>query len=223
VPPAAIASPGEVGALEAPPTLDGEAQLRVRRWGLVLGVLGAGSLLGVAFSPYLVTHWPLLLVGLSPLGRHMVLVAPVTNPVAFFLVLVVRRLLFYLACFQLGRALGPWAIPWVESRSRLFGRFLRLLERLFNRAPHAVVLVMSGPSVSALAGVSTMRLEAFVPLATLSLAARVLLVMGLATWLRVYVEIVLAWIDAHWIPATAVTLTGVVLYQVYRRWRSAPR
>jgi membrane protein DedA with SNARE-associated domain len=183
----------------------------------VLGVLGSGSLLGVAFSPYLVTHWPLLLVGLSPLGRHMVLVAPVVHPVAFFLVLVIRRLVFYVGCFQLGRALGPWAVPWVEARSRHFGRFLRFLELLFNRAPRAVVLVMSGPSVSALAGVSNMPARVFLPLATVSLAVRVVLVMGFAEWIREYVELALGWIDAYWIPATAVTASGVVLYQVWRR------
>ena len=212
-------APGPVGvlALESPPPLDGEAQRRVRLWGTVLGVLGAGSLLGVAFSPYLVTHWPLLLVGLSPLGRHMVLVAPVVHPLAFFLVLVARRLAFYFGCFQLGRALGPWAVPWVEARSRHAGRFLRFLERLFNRAPRAVVLVMSGPSVSALAGVSGMRSRVFVPLATVSLAARVVLVMGFAEWIREYVEIALAWIDAYWIPATVVTASGVVLFQLWQR------
>ena len=206
-----------VSTLGSPPPLGGEAQRRVRLWGTALGVLGACSLVGVAFSPYLVTHWPLLLVGLSPLGRHMVLVAPVVHPVAFFLVLVVRRLVFYLGCFQLGRALGPWAVPWVESRSRHFGRFLRFLERLFNRAPHTVVLVMSGPSVSALAGVSGMQTGVFLLLATVSLAVRVVLVMGFAEWIRVYVEVALGWIDGYWIPATAATASGVVLYQIWQR------
>jgi len=214
---AATPPPVGVSALGSPPPLDGEAQRRVRLWGGVLGVLGACSLVGVAFSPYLVTHWPLLLVGLSPLGRHMVLVAPVVHPVLFFLVLVVRRLVFYLGCFQLGRALGPWAVPWVESRSRHFGRFLRFLERLFNRAPHTVVLVMSGPSVSALAGVSGMQTGRFLLLATVSLAVRVVLVMGFAEWIRVYVEVALGWIDAYWIPATAATASGVVLYQIWQR------
>lgn len=209
--------PVGVSPRESPPPLDGDAQRRVRFWGSALGVLGACSLAGVAFSPYLVTHWPLLLVGLSPLGRHMVLVAPVVHPVAFFLVLVLRRLVFYLGCFQLGRALGPWAVPWVEARSRHFGRFLRFLERVFARAPHTVVLVMSGPSVCALAGVSGMRIGAFLPLATLSLGVRVLIVMGFAEWMRVYVEIVLGWIDAYWVPATAATATGVVLYLARQR------
>jgi hypothetical protein len=217
MPSEATPHPVHVSGLGSAAPLDGEAQLRARRWGAALGVLGSCSLLGVAFSPYLVTHWPLLLVGLSPLGRHMVLVAPVTHPVAFFLVLVVRRLLFYLGCFQLGRTLGPWAIPWVESRSRHFGRFLRFLERLFNRAPHAVVVAMSGPSVSALAGVSGMQTGVFLPLATVSLAVRVLLVMGFAAWIRVYVEIAVAWIDTYWIPATALTASGVVLYQLWQR------
>ena len=60
----------------------------------------------------------------------------------------------------------------------------------------------------------------FLPLATLSLAVRVLLVMGFAAWIRVYVETALTWIDAYWIPATAVTASGVVLYQLWQRRRS---
>ena len=36
-------------------------------------------------------------------------------------------------------------------------RFVRWLERLFARAPRTVVLVLAGPTVSVLAGVSGMR------------------------------------------------------------------
>lgn len=189
---------------------------RVARLSLMaLGVLSAGSMLGVAFSLYLVNHQPLLLVGLSPLGRHLWLVAPIVDPVALVLVLVTRRMLFYLASFHLGRALGPQGILWVEARAARFGRFVRWIERLFGRASHAVVLTMTGPTVSALAGISGMRVTVFLALATAGLVARVVIVILLAEEIRAYIEAVLAWIDRYWIPGTVLMVAGVLAY----RWR----
>ncbi len=169
-------------------------------------------MLGVALSPYLVTHHPLLLIALSPVGRHLILAAPVVDPFAFVAVTFTRRMLFYLASFHLGRALGPWAIPWIEQRAARFGRFVRWVEQLFARAPRLVVLFLAGPTVSALAGVSGMSRRSFVLLASPSLLVRTLLVLGFASWIRVYLEIALSWIDRYWIPATVVMATLVALY-----------
>ena len=169
----------------------------------------------MAFSPYLVNHFPLLLIALSPLGRHLVLVAPIVDPVAFMLVAGTRRMAFYLASYHLGRALGPPGIDWIEARSRYFGSFVRWLEKLFARASHIVVLAMVGPTVSMLAGISGMRAVVFAALATLGLVVRLLVVLSLAEWLRVYIEALLAWIDAYWIPATLAMVCGVLVY----RWR----
>ena len=79
----------------------------------------------------------------------------------------------------------------------------------------AVVLLMVGPTVSVLAGISGMRAAAFFPLATLSLVLRASLVLGFAAWIREYIELALAWIDEYWIPGTLVMVTLVALY----RWR----
>ncbi len=202
--------------------LDAEGQLRLRRALGALAVLGGASLLGVAFSPYLVTHWPLLLVALSPLGRHLVLAAPVVSPGAFLAVAIGRRLVFYLACFELGRVLGPWAIPWVEARSVRFGRFVRWVEQLFARAPRTATLLFAGPTVSVLAGASSLRWRSFTVLAALNLAVRVTLVLGFAEWMRGYLETLLAWIEAWWLPATGLTLVAVLAYQLVRRWTRSP-
>jgi hypothetical protein len=160
----------------------------VRRCLSTLAVLGIGSMVGVAFSLYLVNHYPLLLIALSPLGRHLVLVAPIVDPVAFVGVALVRRMAFYLTAFYLGRALGPGGITW---------------------------LTMTGPTVSALAGISGMRTAFFVPLATLGLVVRLLLVLGFAELLREPIERLLSVIDEYWIPGTAVLATGVAIHQ----WR----
>jgi len=172
-------------------------------------------MLGVAFSPYLVNHFPLLLIAISPLGRHLLLVAPIVDPLAFLLVAVVRRMAFYVASFHLGRALGPSAVEWIESRSRHFGRFVRWIEQLFGLAPRVVVLLMAGPTVSILAGISGMRGVVFGALATLSISLRAVAILLFAEWLRVYIELVLAWIDEVWVPATVVMVASVLVY----RWR----
>ena len=82
-------------------------------------------------------------------------------------------------------------------------------------AGKTVVLLMSGPTVSALAGISGMRTAVFVPLATMSLVARMLALLFFADVLRSYLEIALAWIEAYWVPGTVVMVTLVGLY----RWR----
>ena len=133
-----------------------------------------------------------------------------------------RRMLFYLASFYLGRALGPAGILWIEARAASFGRFVRWLERLFARASHAVVLVMAGPTVSALAGISGMRVGSFLALATTGLFVRLVLVIWFAEWLREPLEELLALIDEYWVPGTVVLASSVALIQ-WRRLRGARR
>ena len=207
-----------IAGLDRPPDarpLIGLEQRTARLCLSTLGVLSAGSMIGVASSLYLVTEYPLLLIALSPLGRHLILVAPVVDPVAFVAVAVGRRLLFYQACFHLGRALGPAGITWIETRAARFAHFVRWLERLFARASHTVVLAMTGPTVSALAGISGMRTAVFTLLATLGLVARMLVLLYFAEWLRGPIESVRALIHEYWIPGTVVIVVIVAIH----RWR----
>jgi hypothetical protein len=109
-----------------------------------MGALWALSTLGRASSLYLINNAPLLLVAMSPMGSHVLLAAALANPIALLAVTIARRLVFYTATFYLGRALGPYAVQWVEARARHFGRFVRFVERLFARAPRLVVLARPG-------------------------------------------------------------------------------
>jgi len=204
-------------------SLAGEAAVDVRlvrRCLSVLGALSFGSMVGAAFSLYLVNHFPLLLIALSPLGRHMLLVAPIVDPVAFVAVAVTRRMLFYTACFGLGRGLGPSGVQWLEARAARFARFVRFVEALFSRAPHLVVLVMAGPTVSGLAGMAGIKTVPFLGLATISLTLRMLFVLGFAEMLRGPIMQVLDWIDENWVPGTLVLVLGTLIYQ-WRRIRRA--
>jgi len=194
----------------------GPEQRRMARHALaVLAVLSTGSLLGVASSLYLAGHHPLWLIALSPIGRHLVLVAPTVDPLAFVVVGTLRSLAFQLAAFQLGAALGAHAVAWLELRAPRFAGFVHWLERLFARAGDAVVLGLPGPTVSLIAGSSGMRLRRFVVLVSLGLVARMLVVLWIGDWLRRPIEVLLAWIDEYWVPGTILMATAVVLY----RWR----
>ena len=201
--------------------LDSERRRIVRLCVSTLAILSSISLLGVAFSLYLVNHHPLLLVAMSPLGRHLLLAAPTVDPFAFVAVVVTRRMLFYLASFHLGRALGPAGIVWIEARAGGFGRLVRWLEQLFRRASHPIVFFLCGPTVSAVAGASGMRPRVFLALATPGLVLRAVVVLGVAASIRPFLEGVLAWIDDHWIPGTLAMLVIVAIYRWRRRAPSA--
>ena len=215
--PAPPGAPGPAGDW----LLDSERRRIVRLCVSTLAVLSSISLLGVAFSLYLVNHHPLLLVAMSPLGRHLLLAAPSVEPISFVVVVVTRRMLFYLASFHLGRALGPAGVAWIESRAIGMGRFVRWLEQIFQRASYPIVFFLSGPTLSALAGASGMRPAVFVWLATPGLVLRAVIVLGVAASIRPILESVLAWIDAHWLPGTLAMLAVVAIYRWKRRAPSA--
>jgi len=197
----------------------GPEQLRtIRRSLTVLGVLGTGSMLGGAFSLYLVNHWPLLLIGLSPIGRHLVLVAPTVDPFAFIAVGTTRRLLFYLGSFHLGRALGPAGLEWLERRWARAARFIRWLERLFAFAPRTAVFLLPGPAMSTIAGTAGMAPRVFTPIVVGGLVLRMVTIVYFAEWLREPIEWLLAWIDVYWVPGTVVLVTGIAIHQCVR-WR----
>ena len=202
------------------PPRDPSRRWVVRRCLLGLGVLATGSAVGTAFSLYLINHFPLLLVALSPLGRNVVLAVPNTHPAVLLAVVVVRRTLFYLCSYWLGRELGPAGITWIETRASYLGRFVRLLERLFARAPRVVVLLFTGPTVSALAGIARMPLAIYLGLATSGLVARMAVTIWLAAFFLEPLEWLLALIDDYWVPGTALMIVAVLLYQWHQLRRA---
>ena len=184
----------------------------------VLATLGAASMAGVAFSLYLIEAAPLLLIALSPLARHFVLVAPSVDPVAYLAIGITRRMLFFTACFYLGRSLGPVGLVWLEARARRFAGGVRWLERLFRRGGHVVVLLMAGPMTSTLAGIAGMRIAPFLLLASLSLFYRLVLVYLFADVFREPIEAFLAWLEEYQLPGTIALITGIVIWRGGRRW-----
>ena len=152
-----------------------DSQRRVVRLCLIgLAVLGTGSMIGAMSVLYLANHFPLLLIALSPTGRHLILVVPTVHPAAFVAVATLRRLAFYVPCFILGRTLGSTALAWLETRFRGAARFVQWLDRIFQRAQYPAVFFLPGPIMSTIAG------NAQMPVATWIL----LIACGLQGWAR---------------------------------------
>jgi membrane protein DedA with SNARE-associated domain len=185
---------------------------------VILALLATASLVGVVSSLYLVSHYPLLLIALSPIERHLILVAPLLNPIAFVAVAVTRRLAFCVPCFFLGRAVGRYALQWLEARAPRSARWIRWIERLFERASYPVVFLLPGAPASILAGDSGMRPGAFLPLLTAGLVLRMAIILWIGDWLRGPIEAILAWVRAYWLPGTILVVAAIAL----RRRRSGP-
>jgi membrane protein DedA with SNARE-associated domain len=195
-----------------------EQRRTVARCLWTIGVLGAATLIGVGSSLYLVNSYPLLLIALSPLGRHLILVAPIVNPYAFVAVAVGRRAAFSVPFFYIGRALGPIAVQWLELRSPRAGQAVRWLERLFRRfekASFAVVFFLPGPAISTIAGDSGMRSVVYLSMLVAGLVFRMLITLWIGDWLRGPIEILVGWIDQYRVPGTVVLVAGIAFYQ----WR----
>jgi membrane protein DedA with SNARE-associated domain len=198
--------PPEVAAELSP-----ERQRVARRCLVILGLLATGSLVGVASSIYLVSHYPLLLIALSPIGRHLILVAPIVDPVAFLVVAVTRRVAFCIPCFFLGRAMGRYALQWLEARAPRSARFIHWIERLFERASYAVVFLLPGAPASILAGDAGMRPGAFLALLLAGLLLRMAIVIWIGDLLRGPIEEVLVWVRAYWLPGTIILVAAIAL------------
>jgi membrane protein DedA with SNARE-associated domain len=218
-PTASPGTDGERGLDASTQDLSPEDRRIVRRSLLLLGVLSTGSLAGAASSLYLVNEAPLLLIALSPIGRHLVLVAPIVNPVAFVAVGTLRRLLFYLPCFFLGRTLGPSGLAWIGRRAPGAERFFRWLEDIFNRGRYVAVVCLIGPAMSTIAGNSGMSLRVWLPLVFTGLVLRMGLTLLFGEWMREPIEWLLARIDEYKLPGTIGLVGAILAYQLWARRR----
>jgi uncharacterized membrane protein YdjX (TVP38/TMEM64 family) len=197
------------------PPLSTEQKRQMRLWGTALGLLVAASVIGSLCSLYLVNRAPLLLVGLSPLARHLILVAPSVPLGAFVLVVLSRSLLSCFVSFRMGRAVGPFGWSWLEQSSPGMGQWARWVERMFERSSYAVVLLLPSGLVAAIAGISPMRTAVFLPLAAAGIVLRALLIAGLGQALLGPIQGLLDLIDRHWKEGTVV----LVLLYTAMRWR----
>jgi membrane protein DedA with SNARE-associated domain len=188
-----------------------------------LGVLAAANFIGIAFSPYLLVEAPLALIALSPLVRHLVVVAPSVDPLAFFGLATLRLFAPDPFMYALGKRYGPRAVSWIEARSLLAGRFARWLERLFARAGPLVLFVWPGPTVCTVAGVFRMPRQRFVALNLAGTLVLVTLVHHFGAAFRSEIELVQAWVRAHLPLLTSVTAGATLVGWILWRRRARDR
>jgi len=198
--------------------LTSEQRRHMRIWLGVLGGLATCSLIGSAFAMYLVSHQPLLLILLSPLARHLVLVAHSVDPVAFVVLATLRRFAFYVPCFELGREFGASAIDMLDRRLRGLRPYIGVIQRVFAAAPHVFVCAFPGPVLGTLAGSAGMRRSAYVPLVLMGLCLRMWFWLEFADWASEPIGVVLDFIDRYWIEGTILLIACIALYQ-WRQWR----
>jgi membrane protein DedA with SNARE-associated domain len=208
--------------IAAPPPTAGlsERDTRIVRVCLIMvAALSVGTLIGVASSPYLVNNHPHVLIGISPLSRHMVLVAPLIGAPMVLLVGGLRSLAFTAASYFLGRSLGEPGLLWLEQRAEKAGRFVRWLEEFFQRWSYLAVFVFPLGVMACIAGIARMRPYGFFAAATAGITVRLSLYVLLADSIREPLMRLLEFIRVYQVPATVVLGIGIGTHQVYRRTR----
>jgi membrane protein DedA with SNARE-associated domain len=179
-------------------------------YAIPLGLMTVANLIGSAFMPYLLTHAPLVLVGLSPLFRHIVLVAPSVDAKSLFAVVVVRHFAPDPFMYFLGREYGPLGLAWAEANSPVVGKVARTLERLFAKVGPVALLVSPDVIVSTLAGAARVPFPVFV---VVNVAGTVLTVV-VARWFGDAfdrpIHVLMAFFQAHLVVVTVASVLVVV-------------
>jgi membrane protein DedA with SNARE-associated domain len=151
---------------------------------------------------------------LSPLPRHLILVAPLVPMTPFLIVTVTRRMLSSAVGYGLGLSYGQSGLRWAHARYPRVGRLLRMLERLFTRAAPLVLFASPGPLVCALAGVARMPRWLFVPLAVAGQILRAVLEYMIGEAIVEWTAPIVAFLKEHVLEATALCVLAVVVYRV---------
>ncbi|MDI1444243.1 hypothetical protein [Polyangium sp. 6x1] len=182
-------------------------------------VLIMGSrIVGAALSPVLFAHAPLALVALSPVPAHLVLVAGVSSPVAYWAVAWPLCAGQCLLAYLFGRSEGPRALRWLVARGVASeARVERLVKPVRTSAP-LLVIAIPGPIVSTLAGAFAAPARLLVPAIVLSQT----LWIGLC---RFFGEALLVWIAAlraevmhRALPLTLVTAAIAAGLHFRKKW-----
>lgn len=179
--------------------------------------------IGTALSPYLVVEHPLLLVGISPEGRHVVLAAPSVSAPVLVAVGTLRRLLGIIGGFGLGYLYGEAAVRWAEQRVPRLARIIRFLERQFERFGLFLLFVVPLPSIGVLAGAARTPFPWVVVAGALGQVVWMTLTVFFGDAVSAWTRPVLAFLSRHIIESTIVAVSLVALQQLvaYQRRKSA--
>lgn len=190
-----------------------------RRVIAAMGGLFLLGLTGVALSPVLLVHAPVLLVALSPIHRHVLMVAPEVGLSVLLIVVVLRRLVGGCIVFAVGRSFGRKGLRAVAEKQPRLGRWGQwLLERLDG--PLGIPLVALAPNATPVfAGASKMGFGAFCAATVFGQVWLVTATFFLADYLKRYIEQMLLFVQDWVFELTALTIGAVLIRLAYKRWR----
>ena len=194
----------------------------VRACWALLGLLTAASVVGTAISPLLLVKAPLLLVMLSPDGRHVALVAGRVDPALLLGVTVLRRSLYSVGVYGLGAAYGDLAVTWIEARARRLGKALRALERIFARVGAVLLLALPFLTVCILAGAAKTRVLVFLPALVAGHFLWVFTTVWLGTRFAAQAQAVVDFFAERLFESTLVCVGLMVAYQLLTRRKAPP-
>jgi len=177
---------------------------------------------GWALSPILFVHAPLLLVALSPLPRHVMMVAPLVDFRTLVVVVVLRRQLSCFVAYFLGQAYGQQALGFAEVRRPRMGRVLRAVVKIFDRAG-PLSLFLAPNLVAVLAGSARTRWAVFVPMTLLGQVWLATVTYRVGDALKEYILPLMDFVGVHMVPLTLLMIALVVWRQIRQRRRQAAR
>lgn len=188
-----------------------------------LALIAGSAIAGNVLAPTLLPTHPLLLLALNATTRHLVLTSTTIDVVPYVVVGVGRRLLEDPFLYLIGRWYGDDAVRWVDRKVG-GGRFLRAVQRNFNKVGWLLVAIAPGGAVLVLAGASGMPLPLFLVLNIVGTVATVVLLRRFGDTFAGPIDAIVAFSADNVVAltATSVALTLVYLLQRRRVARTGP-
>lgn len=197
-----------------------DAPPRARTFAIGLAVgLAALEAIGTALSPWLLVEAPLLLIALSPSGRHLAMAVLTESAPLIILVATARRVLALAATWLIGAIYGRVAIAWASARFPRVARFITWTEGLLTRFGAPLLVVAPGFTPSLLAGVSGIRFPTFAAAVSVGTAFYCALTVFFGEALAGWTRPILDWLVEHVVGATIVCVVLVSAQQLWSRWR----
>lgn len=185
-------------------------------------VLFAAGTIGTNIGPALVDERPLLVLLLSARNRNLIASIPYVDALTFFAVGFIRLLIAAVALYFVGRWFGERALRWTESQVGELPAIYHWTERVTARAGWAAVLIAPGSNiVCLLVGHLKMAPKKFVVLASIGIAARLVVLWFGGKVVESEIEAVVEWINDYqwWIVGG---LFGLSFLQSSRRRSPGP-
>jgi membrane protein YqaA with SNARE-associated domain len=193
-----------------------------RAWLAAFGGIMGCRALGLALLPLLLVQAPIVLLALSPILAHLILTAPVITPWVYFPVAIGASIFQGAVAYHFGLALGDKARIWLEGRGTATHALTSRVLRWMEFAAPLVLLLMAGPPICALAGVSRLRAAVFYPVTTVAQVLWVSACFWFGAAVTDQLQLVYVFVETHVLELSIVGIVwvgGSYLWKRHRRRR----